>query len=822
LTKPFHKLSGITNWNKARQQRQKEKEERERQTETPAFKLVTFAVTMVAMGLGMSFLPLFPQPLPILLAFLVAFVTYQKPRFGMPIGGAVIGLGLIFHLSELYFISFLGDPPIRIAFIAIWMALFTVLPAMFNRYRSALAIDFGILAVVALFFEPTVFLAIPLILASAVFFKKFVSLTLIYYVLLSVPLQLMQYYQYTVLLIERSDWWVAPGSAPPLFVALSSISQDLTSSMSQFRLYDSSQVLYDIAGQTTWIPDWTGRTIKDVLTQYLDSVPGIIVFVIIIAGLVAALLFFTRILIKGEFINSADRILPCLTATITAAMFFILASTLQTQLAFRADINTTTMVLGIFATLLLTLPILFMDNTPKQRATNQEIADKAQTLLDKALTLENHIKTVTENTPVNTSLPEGKLLILKETLQDTLKRATLKEFEQQELDEQFANLDKLSKTHDNIETELNTILYEYQVFSTCEFANWTGKLKTAGIPIQTTLNIDHQKQIPIEKRIDTIKQIIQTGKTLTQEVSTTANPIYDIIRPLYDPTLPPKSKAIEFAQEKLSTNQAPWIAIEALYNALNNWTRQYSTEIQTTSRHLNHSLKPLAYLNNQNQNLPTIFGNNTPKVLDYTKKAQEIKITAEKRAEKEKLTPLDVVELKNDVLSFIAISNDILSMLYTNLTQDEQTINQLLPTKDYLWEKNNTLQEQLKEATEMLTNTPKYPINQIMEKLPIFLGYIDETMQTLTIYAERKEFLLNYHLAETAITEQLKQKENIVPSDLPFRPQFAAEYLRLYYTQRYSEYIFDKDESVLKKRDKIPKKTRRNALQTPEPDTEHI
>ena len=684
-----HKLSGISRWNKARQQRKNEKEERERQAETTAFKLFTFAVTMIAMSLGMSFLPLFPQPLPIFLAFLVAFITYQKPQFGMPIGGAVIGLGLIFHLSELYFISFLGDTPARIVFIVIWLVLFTVLPALFNRYRSALAIDFGILSVVALFFEPTIFLAIPLILASAVFFKKFVSLTLIYYTLLSVPLQLMQYYQYTVLLIERSDWWTAPGSAPPLFVSLSAISQDLTNSMSQFRLYDSSQILYNIAGQTTWIPDWTGRTINEVLTQYLDSVPGIVIFIIIIAGLIAAMLFFTRILVKENAIGSADKLLPCITATLTAALFFILASALQTQLAFRADIHPTTMILGIFTTLLLTMPMLFMDNTPKQRATNQEIANKAQMLLDKTLTLENQIKNVTKNTPINTRLPEGKLIILKETLQDTLKRATLKEFQQQELDERFTDLDKLNQDHKTIEAELNTILYKYQIFSNCEFTNWTGKLKKAELPIQTTLNINNQNQMTIEERIETINQIIQTAKNLTQEVATTATPIYNIIQPLYDPTLPPKSKAIEFAQEKLSTNQAPWIALEALYNALNNWTRQYSTDIQTTNHHLQHTLNPIAnLLNNQTQTLLPAFGNNTQQILTYAKKAKDIQTTAEHRAKKEKLTLLDIVELTTDVQNCITISNDILSILYTNLTQDQETITKLLPTQDYLWEKN--------------------------------------------------------------------------------------------------------------------------------------
>jgi hypothetical protein len=174
LKKPSLKLPDVVAWNKTRQQKNKEKEDLERTLEGSTLRIVTFVVTIVAMSLGMSFFSLFPQPVPILLAVIVAFATYRQPRFGMPIGGAIIGIGLLYHLSELYFISFLGDTPARVAFIVIWMALFVILPALFNRYKSALAVDFGILAVIMLFFEPTYFLAIPLIFASAVFFKKYV------------------------------------------------------------------------------------------------------------------------------------------------------------------------------------------------------------------------------------------------------------------------------------------------------------------------------------------------------------------------------------------------------------------------------------------------------------------------------------------------------------------------------------------------------------------------------------------------------------------------------------------------------------------------
>lgn len=799
MKRPSLKLSVIVPWNKARRQKNKEKEELERSLEGPALRMVTFVITAVAMSLGMSFLSLFPQPVPILLAVIVAFVTYRQPRFGMPIGGAIIGIGLLFHLSELYFISFLGDTPARVAFIVIWMVLFVGMPALFNRYKSALAVDFGILAVIMLFFEPTYFLAIPLIFASAVFFKKYVGLTVVYYVLLSVPLQLVQYYN-QILEIVRDDWWVTPGSAPPLFVSLSSIADSLNVSLTQFRLYDTSNFIYKIAGQTTWVPDWTGRTIKDALTQYIDSLPGILMFVVIVVGLSLALIFFTRALIKEGLIGSADRFFPCFTATIAAALFFIMLSALQKPLAFTADVSASTMVLGIIGTTILTSPVLFMDYAPKRRSTNQEITDKAQTLLNKVIAFETQLSSVMDNIPVNVSSPQGKIIIVKDSLEDTIKKASLRLFEQAELDEKFDSIEKLNKEYDAIEAELSTLLSEYHVFSTCEFANWVGKLKALGLDIKTEVKTEYQKDMPLEQRIDAIKQVITAGRMLILEVTSIAEPLYGIIRPLYDPELPQKSKAITFAAEKLEKKVAPWIAVEALYYALNNWKRQYCREIQATMKYLQSSLKPIAYLKNQSEVLPAIFGNDTPKVLDYSIKAEGMKVMAEKRAEKEELDLLDVIGFKDDVYSYIAMANDILSMIYSRIVNDEETIESMLPIKDYMWAKNGSLRERLEQATGMLSDPSKYKINEVMENLAKYLVYMDESMQTLTAYAERKELLLNYPLAEAAITERLKQKERILPSDLPFRPQYAAEYLRLYYTQRYGEYAFDKENYVLTKR----------------------
>jgi hypothetical protein len=117
-----------------------------------------------------------------------------------------------------------------------------------------------------------------------------------------------------------------------------------------------------------------------------------------------------------------------------------------------------------------------------------------------------------------------------------------------------------------------------------------------------------------------------------------------------------------------------------------------------------------------------------------------------------------------------------------------------------LWEKNTILRERLEIATKQLANPTSLKINEIMCNLPQYLAYVHEAVQTLAAYSERREFLLNYPLAQSAIEERLKIKAQLLPSDLPFQPHFAAEYLRLYYTQRFGDYVFDKDNLVLTRR----------------------
>ena len=110
--------------------------------------------------------------------------------------------------------------------------------------------------------------------------------------------------------------------------------------------------------------------------------------------------------------------------------------------------------------------------------------------------------------------------------------------------------------------------------------------------------------------------------------------------------------------------------------------------------------------------------------------------------------------------TFLAMAQDVLSMLYTELVNEEDTIDRLLPTKEYLWETNSTLRERLKKATDTLANPSNYKINQIMENLPKSLAYVDETVQTLCGVLGTQRIPAQLPHSRSSHEEQLKTKKS--------------------------------------------------------------
>jgi hypothetical protein len=781
-------------WIKQRWKKFNEKEAKERSLETRRLRVFTFALTFVSMVLGLSFIPLFPQPLPILISFMVAAVTYGYPQVGMPIGCGVIGLGLIYQLSILNFVSTASDDPtVRLAIIVVWLFLFIVPPIIFHRQKAALAIDLGLIAAMTFFFDQTYFLAVPLILTSWVLFKKNSALSVLYTGLIFVPLLLMQYLK-TILQVTRTDWWLDPTAVPAVYAPLTGIFKDVQNSMVQFRLYDTNKIVTTITDQIYTNPNPARLTLLDALKQYRDSLPGIMLFFAIVAALVLAVVLIIKTLAQ----SSGERFLPVITATIAAALFFVCLGALQLPLAISGKIDGARAAAAIAATLAFTLPPALITYSPKKNASNDMIVAKAKELIGRLQTFEETLNTVKSSIPVDVTSVDGKMVIIKDKLNDTFNKAVAGYYEASEVDRKFDELDKgLSVEIEGLFSELDIILREYHTLVNCEYSSWVGKLKAVGLKVEPTVTAEFQNDLPLETRIERIKEILNAGRVLAKEVVPMVEQIYGVMRSLYDPDLPEESRAISFAKEKLEEKSPPWVAIDALLVSLNNWRRQYSDDILRSVESLKVSLSYIVRLNTEIETLsPALEGDDFSRISALTKAAESIEIGIEEKS----LNVTEVTVVSNVFQSSLSIAKDILLILNEEMLSKEKSIESLLPKSEYLWEKNITLKERMAIAVETVSNPSRHSLKETLENLPKFLANLDECAATIIVYHERKELLLNYPKAQIAIETRLEEKNRVLPKDLPFEAKYAEEFLRLFYSHRYPEFSFDEENMILAKK----------------------
>jgi hypothetical protein len=773
----------------------KAKKEKESAPEPAFLKLLILPTTLASMLLGLSIMPLFPQPLPAILAFLIAFLAYKKPIIGMPIGGLAIGLGLMYNLSKMNFIAMLGEPAVRSAFVFVLLFLFTALPIIFHSRRAVISINLGIIAAILLFFSQTYFLAIPLIFTAVVIFKKISFLTVIYYGLISVPLQIMQYLN-LVMPIDRWDWWVEPGTSTPLYVPLTEIFTDIQESMLQFRLYDTSKVVYAITDQITLDPPAMPHTALEMISHYFDSLPGILLFLFMVLGIVSVFVFFTRTFFAKSNISYGERFLPIMSATIGVVLFFLLAVSLQGALAFRVDVNGVQIAIATFATVMFTLPTLMIDYTPKRRATVDMIMEKAKELKAKLQIFEDELYEVKSSLPIASGPFEVKTLMVRDRLNDVLSKASMRLDEAAEIEKIFNELDSLSHEIESLAAELIVSVGEYQIFVNCEFSKWLGTFKDIGVETEIAAKTAFQPEAPLGTRIDQIKEVIAEGRSFANEVIKVAEQAYSVIRSFYDSGLPEESQSIAFAQKKLDEKATPWVALDALFNALTNWNKQYKVQISKSVGPLQSMLTTIANLSTQNGRLQQVLGDDFSRMMENSQKAKTIKMDIEKRT----LSVINLLTVKDVFHSSLGIARDVLSILYEKLKSKEKAIELILPSEDFLWEKNDALMKRMASAMEVTSESSNVTLSEVLEKLPKLLSYVEECVETIALYNNMEELLLNYPIAEMAVDNLFREKKSISAKDLPFAPKYAEEYLKLFYSQKFREFSFDRATMLLTKK----------------------
>jgi hypothetical protein len=760
-----------------------------------ALKIAAFITTAIAMSLALSFIPFFSSPLPILIAVALAFVVYLSPPAGMALGCLSIALGILYQLSLIDFIAMLGPTIVRVLFICILLFFFIALPARFRSYEDAVGINFGIIAASALFFDSTFFVAIPLLLSVAILFKRTQSgLAFVYYALISVPIMVMQYFQH-IITIARSDFWNDATAVPPLYTSLHPAYLTMQNVMPHFRLFDISTSVGKITWNVVEVVQYPPvHTVSQAVSQYTDSFPGMILFITLVAVLV-----FSVSLILPSFTGRGKTswigmLFPAVATVAITALFFVLLKALSLPLAFSTTINNTTMELGILSALAFTVPVCLLNMSPKKKAekdkNKETILIKAGALMAKVKEFQGLVTKVKATVPIDISKPEAKSGLIRDRLTLIIGKADAGKFKLNETYDVIKELDgDLEARVTGLSSELNVILQHYQLNLNYSYTMWVRRLRELGYDVKDPLQIQFQKEQAVEQRIEYIAFGIATGKKTATEVCTLAEQIYDVLRSMYDPSLPPQSATTVYCKQKLLEKEPPWLACDALVIAIRNWTRQYEDEISKSIIGIKENLSTIVALGDQQKTLQIVLGVKYQLVADEIKRALELKPVLENL----KADIIGVITLKGYLESTLDIANGLASTFYEDLKTKEESITNMSPREEDFWEKNVPLREQMALSIDKISNAKKYTLFEMMKAIPENLSHIEPCTFTIDQYNGKKEMLLNYPVAKTAIEDLLKKKKRISVQDMPFEAYDAEKYLKLYFNEKNKEFTFDEE-----------------------------
>jgi len=771
------------------------------------FEIGYFIIIFGGLAFILTTVPLLPLGLPVVISFLIAFGALKNPKRGITLGSFLVGLSLIYHMARLNFIYILSnDPEIRFLFVFAFLLLFFIIPSSVESRHDAIPVIIGMTAAGFLLFEQSFFLSVPLILIFATIYKKArLGLALSYYVLISIPLQMLQY-------VTSGT----PTSRPPLYVPLTSIFGKLQEAMSSFTFEEIFNVLLKIVNQITG--NLAPNAIKNpdsmmlMLGNYLNSAPGMIVFFLILSGLISVAAFATSYLINvtkniemiREYTKFVNMFLPLITAVCVNILFWVISDSLQVPLGFKAEVTATNEMLSTLGTIGIMIPVSVTDYWLKRREIIKSrsllLIEKVRTSLKNMEELERVINRAKFTTPIIVTSVEAQLSLIKDELNNIINKASLGFYSPSELDELIQKIQK--NTFDqliNLSSKINALLDEYYARTVHQFSLSIEKLREIGLNVDSnveTIDIRTFGKKDINEKIDIIRKLLEDGRNTAKDSLRVYEKIYETTRSLYDPRLPEDSPTAIFVRQKIE-EATPWVAMEAICTSLYNLERQYGNEISASIRRLSSSLTSIIELDALSDRLSRVLGGSLKEILDHVEKIENIKA----RLETEEFNVMKVIIIEDVLESALRVSKELLEIFYNELQKKEMLIDSLVPVRDYGWGRNSSLVSRISDAIEVLSNPSKYEVKKMTNVLFRSFAYFDECLQTLETYIQKYELFLNYPVAETVMDRFIEQKGWFYVKELPFEPKYSEEYARMYYRKKYRELIFDESNKMVAKRE---------------------
>ena len=744
---------------------------------------ITIIVTAISMALSFTLIPLLPQPLPVIVALLVAYLVYRDPPMGAFVGSMIIAFGVFYHLSRIGFFLLFPPPWVRMLVMVVLLLPFFLVSTQLFTNIAIISMDIGILAVSLLFFKSTYYLAIPIILVFATIYRKRgLIVTFSYYLFISLPLQIMQYLK-----------TFQVGMVPPLYTPLDVVFTDIQQAMEQVSLEEIQKILGVIMRQILMV-NGNGGELQPALSSYVNSLPGMIFFILIISALISVAALLTlklpeplkRSRLPRRYMDVLIYVIPVGVAIFTNVVFFVLLDILQGPLAFQASVDPTILMLSTSFTLFLSAPVslskYIVDLRDVLADRKAELKNKAESLLEEA---EHYIWLMNL---LGDPIPQGfislhtRMLIVADELKDTIVLSSDGLSTLKEVDPLMRRVfTHLQEEVSNFRWQLDIALDDYYIKIKFEFLESAREIRELGLEVKLPEINDPPKDAPLDEKVESILWVIDAGGNLVETLISTSDKIYEIICSLFEPSLPGVSPIIQISKEKQESDE-PWVIIDAILASLRNWEKQYSAEILRSTKPIQDSVDAVIELRKREGALLPILGDRFTLISDLAGKLEVRDFGRD-----DDLKVLRVILIRDTIFSTVDVVARVVGVLYDHLRELEADIDSLMPMEDYEWNKNLTLLDRMNTSLGVINRYESHEINEIISHLYRVLSYIDEAVDTVQYYNERKELLLNYRILEKKIGRILADNDQVSLDDLGVSEKFGREYLKLYLRGHYTE-----------------------------------
>jgi hypothetical protein len=158
-----------------------------------------------------------------------------------------------------------------------------------------------------------------------------------------------------------------------------------------------------------------------------------------------------------------------------------------------------------------------------------------------------------------------------------------------------------------------------------------------------------------------------------------------------------------------------------------------------------------------------------------------------------------------DMISIVAQSRKLADLAANMLTELRQKItafeadnNRRSPAK-YNWRNNGHTAGDVHELVGSIESMSSEPIvGSRFSVIETAVQAIGQQARVIKRYSQVNEFLMNYPNVEYMIQQRLKANKSLDSSELPVKPKYALEYLRMYAAENSDDVTFDPKTGILK------------------------